>query len=98
MDVDGRPREVEVARSSGFALLDKAACEAVLGALFKPHRRNNVARRMVVIVPVDFFLNVRVARGREASQFDVGGENHHAMSRHAEELGGLGAAALHVGE
>ena len=107
VDVDGHAREVQVARSSGFSALDKAACDAVLGALFKPHRRNNVARSMVVLVPIDFFLNARNERGRGPgagrdhnadSQLDVGGEHHHAMRGHAEELGGLSATALHVGE
>jgi protein TonB len=102
VDVDGQPRDVRVARTSGFALLDKAACEAVLGALFKPHRRNNVARQMLVLVPIDFFLKEAAPRRprdrQERSELDVRGEHHHAMSGHPEELGGLGTAALHVGE
>jgi protein TonB len=96
VDVDGRPRDVSVARSSGFDLLDRAACEAVRGALFKPYRRNNVAQSMVVIVPIDF--NLKPARDRDDSKLNVRGENHHAVRGHAEELGGLSAASLHVGE
>jgi protein TonB len=102
VDVDGQPRDVQVARTSGFALLDKAACEAVLGALFKPHRRNNVARQMLVLVPIDFFLKEGAPRRHrdrgDRSELDVRGEHHHAMSGHPEELGRLGTAALHVGE
>lgn len=101
VDVDGMPRDVRVERSSGFDALDKAACDAVLRAQFKPYRRNNIARAMLVIVPVEFSLNVRTAmRGRHdgESQLDVRGENHHAVGRHAEELGSLSAASLHPGE
>ncbi|HXC60104.1 MAG TPA: energy transducer TonB [Steroidobacteraceae bacterium] len=101
--VDGRASEVSVARSSGFDLLDRAACDAVRSALFKPYRRNNVARAMVVIVPIDFNLKPAAGPGRdrgngEDSQLDVGGEHHHPVRGHAEELGGLSAASLHVGE
>lgn len=64
VDAEGRASEVSVARSSGFDLLDRAACEAVRGALFKPYRRNNVARSMVVIVPVDFNLTPPRGSGR----------------------------------
>jgi len=103
VDVEGLPRDVRVERTSGFPALDKAACEAVLGAQFKPYRRNNIARAMLVIVPVEFSLKVRTAanRGRgdeRDSELDVRGEHHHAMGRHAEELGSLSAASLHPGE
>lgn len=56
VDVEGKPQETTVARTSGYELLDRAACEAVRRALFKPYRRNNVARSMLVIVPVEFSL------------------------------------------
>jgi protein TonB len=103
VDVEGRASEVSVARSSGFDLLDRAACDAVRGALFKPYRRNNVARSMMVIVPIDFNLTPPGGRGRgrdrdQDSKLDVRGEHHHTMRGHAEELGGLSAASLHVGE
>jgi protein TonB len=61
VDVEGRAQEATVARSSGFELLDHAACEAVRRALFKPYRRNNIARSMVVIVPVEFSLTPHMA-------------------------------------
>lgn len=103
VDTDGRAREVTVARSSGFELLDRAACDAVLQALFMPYRQNNVPRSMVVIVPIDFSLTTRTVADRGGrrdrdSELDVRGEHHHAVSRHTEELRGLGAASLHVGE
>ena len=101
VDTDGHAREVSVARSSGFELLDRAACDAVMQAEFMPYRHNNVPRSMVVIVPIEFSLTPRQVadRGRRGnSELDVRGEHHHAMGRHAEELGSLGAAALHVGE
>lgn len=98
VDEEGRPKDVSVARSSGFDLLDRAACEAVRGALFKPYRRNNVAQSMVVIVPIDFNLKPARGRAQDESKFNVRGENHHAVRGHAEELGSLSAASLHVGE
>jgi protein TonB len=64
VDVEGRAQQVEVARSSGFAALDRAACDAVLRAVFKPYRRNNVARSMRVIVPIEFSLAVRTVAAR----------------------------------
>lgn len=61
VDVHGRPRDVQVQESSGFTALDRAACDAVMKALFKPHRHNGVPRSMVVIVPIEFSLTVRTA-------------------------------------
>lgn len=56
---DGRPRHVQIERSSGFALLDEAAREAVLKCLFRPHRENGVAHSASAIVPVQFSLRGR---------------------------------------
>ncbi len=56
IDPEGKPREVVVHRSSGFAQLDAAAREAVLGWLFKPYRENGIARSARAIVPVQFGL------------------------------------------
>jgi protein TonB len=56
---DGRPRDVRIERSSGFALLDEAAREAVLKCLFRPHRENGVAHSASAIVPVQFALSGR---------------------------------------
>ncbi len=62
VETDGHVREVRVDRSSGFASLDKAASESVLGALFRPYMQNGVARAAIVIVPVDFSLKTRGAK------------------------------------
>ena len=59
VDIDGHAREVSVARSSGFELLDRAACDAVMQAAFIPYRQNDVPRRMLVIVPIEFSLTPR---------------------------------------
>jgi protein TonB len=59
VDEEGRPAEVSIAQSSGFELLDGAACSAVRRARFKPYRRDNVARSMVVIVPIEFSIRSR---------------------------------------
>jgi protein TonB len=59
IDPEGRPREVHIERSSGFALLDHAAREALLKSLFRPYRENGVARSASAIVPVRFSLNSR---------------------------------------
>lgn len=69
VEKDGRVREVRVNRSSGFTSLDKAACDAVSGALFRPYLHNGAARAAVVVVPVDFALKTRSAgRGKPRSE------------------------------
>ena len=113
VDETGHAREARVHRSSGFAALDRAACDSVLAALFRPYLHNGVPRSVDVIVPVTFALKQRGGgRGREPPpggpgpghdrhevlELDVRGEDHHAVRGHPEELGSLGAAALHVGE
>ena len=95
VDLEGRAQDVSVAHSSGSELLDRAACDAVRGARFKPYRRNNIPRSMLVIVPVEFSLTQHMVAD---SELDVRRQHHDPMRRHPEELGGLGAAALHVGE
>jgi protein TonB len=59
VDVDGHVRDARVHRSSGFELLDRAACDSVRGALFKPYTLNGAARSALVIVPIDFLLTIR---------------------------------------
>jgi periplasmic protein TonB len=54
--VDGRPRNVALQASSGFALLDKAAQEAVGRWRFVPGQRNGVAVDATVEVPIVFNL------------------------------------------
>ena len=96
VDGSGHAQQAQVHRSSGFAALDRAACDSVLAALFRPYLHNGVPRSVDVIVPITFALTMR--GGGRALKLDVRGENHHAMRGHPEELGRLGTAALHVGE
>lgn len=107
VDGSGHAQKALVHRSSGFATLDRAACDSVLAALFRPYLHNGVPRSVDVIVPITFALTMRGGgrgpprgsdRGRDDLQLDIRGENHHAMRGHPEELGRLGAASLHVGE
>jgi TonB family protein len=105
VDVSGHALKVSVHRSSGFGALDRAACDSVLASLFRPYRHNGVPRSVDVIVPITFALAGRGSdrgpnrgRDRDDLELDVRGEDHHAMRGHAEELGSLGAAALHVGK
>jgi TonB family protein len=62
VETDGRVREVRVDRSSGHSSLDKAATEAMRGALFKPYMHDGIARAAVVIVPMDFGLKTRESK------------------------------------
>lgn len=58
VDVDGRPIEVKVSRSSGSRALDLAARKQVLANwTFRPATRNGVAVEAIGIVPVEFKLN-----------------------------------------
>lgn len=56
IDADGRPREIDVLRSSGHARLDEAAIVAVRAALFRPYVAEGRARAAYVRVPVEFAL------------------------------------------
>jgi protein TonB len=59
---DGRPGDIQIERSSGFALLDRAARDAVREALFRPYVENGVARSIQVLVPIEFSMGQRLAR------------------------------------
>lgn len=61
VEIDGQVRETQVHRSSGNALLDRAACDSVRGALFRPYMVDGAARSALVIVPIDFSLTMRTA-------------------------------------
>lgn len=62
IDTDGRPREVRVHRSSGYEQLDRAGCDAVSRALFKPYRLDGESRSAQVIIPIAFRIGgVRTA-------------------------------------
>jgi periplasmic protein TonB len=54
IDTTGHATEALVQRSSGFRLLDQAACDAVLAALFKPYSRNGVALARYALIPIEF--------------------------------------------
>jgi len=61
IDVQGRPARVELSKSSGYALLDRAAITALRDALFRPFTEAGVAKAVQVLVPVEFSLTERVA-------------------------------------
>ena len=54
VDVLGRPAQIEIERSSGYARLDDAARHAVEKALFRPHEINGVAQPAQVLIPIEF--------------------------------------------
>ncbi len=53
---NGVPQEVAIAATSGEALLDEAALEAVREWVFKPALRNGVPARSWAVVPIEFKL------------------------------------------
>ncbi|MGN6512928.1 MAG: energy transducer TonB, partial [Lysobacteraceae bacterium] len=58
VDVDGRPLDVQVARSSGNRSLDRAAREQVLRQWrFRPAMRDGRAVQAIGLVPVEFRLD-----------------------------------------
>ena len=61
VELDGHVRDAKVHRSSGHEVLDRAACDSVLAALFKPYTQDGVPRSALVIVPIDFSLRVHTA-------------------------------------
>ena len=54
VDVLGRPAQIQIERSSGYARLDDAARVAVEKALFRPHEVNGVAQPAQVLIPIEF--------------------------------------------
>lgn len=56
VDERGRAQRVDVHRSSGHARLDQAALVAIERAEFKPYVANGAARRVYVLVPIEFAL------------------------------------------
>lgn len=54
VDADGRPISVDIARSSGYGRLDRAALSAVRHWRFSPARRGSEAIAGVVLVPIHF--------------------------------------------
>ena len=55
--VDGKPQRAELVSSSGFARLDKAAYETVMGWRYVPGQRSGVAERMAFNVPIHWELS-----------------------------------------
>jgi len=56
VDEQGRPIEIQVAKSSGYPRLDQQAVQAMRAARFKPHVEDGIARRMWVRTPQTFIL------------------------------------------
>lgn len=57
VDEQGRPREVEVAKSSGHPRLDQAAVQAMRAARFQPHLEDGQPRPVWVLAPLNFQLD-----------------------------------------
>lgn len=57
VDEQGRPREIEVAKSSGFPRLDQAALVAMRAARFQPHLEDGQPRMVWVQAPLNFQLD-----------------------------------------
>lgn len=58
----GQAIRIDLHRSSGHDRLDRAAREAVECAKFKPYTEGGVAQPALVLVPIEFTLNQRVAQ------------------------------------
>ena len=56
VDENGRPTDIQVAKSSGYPRLDQQAVQAMRAARFKPHVEDGVARRMWVRTPQTVIL------------------------------------------
>lgn len=54
VDVEGKPAQIRVERTSGYERLDVAATEAVRKALFRPHEVNGVRQAAQVLIPIEF--------------------------------------------
>lgn len=54
VDALGRPAQIQVERSSGYARLDEAARVAVEKFLFRPYEVNGIAQPAQVLIPIGF--------------------------------------------
>ena len=54
ININGEIEKVEIAKSSGYELLDRQACASVGAWRFKPARRNGIAIAMTVQQPITF--------------------------------------------
>ncbi len=57
VSVDGKPQRAELVSSSGFARLDNAAYETVMGWRYVPGQRGGVAETMAFNVPIHWELS-----------------------------------------
>lgn len=57
IDERGVACSIEIATSSGFARLDRAARDAVLQATFRPYVEDGAPRRALVLIPIEFSLS-----------------------------------------
>jgi len=56
IDIDGRPTQVALHKSSSHALLDEEALSAVRKARFKPYAVGGIAQPVWVVIPMKFIL------------------------------------------
>ena len=56
IDIDGRPTQVALHKSSSHALLDDEALSAVRKARFRPYVEGGVAQPVWVLIPINFVL------------------------------------------
>lgn len=61
IDERGAACDVQIENSSGHERLDRAALEAIARAEFRPYVEDGVPRRAMVLIPIEFSLNTRVA-------------------------------------
>ena len=61
IDERGTACDVAVENSSGYERLDRAAREAIARAEFRPYIEDGVPRRAMVLIPIEFSLNTRIA-------------------------------------
>lgn len=54
---DGRVGQAEVRKSSGYAILDQAAVNAVRAWKFEPARKSGIAQKATAQLPIKFVLN-----------------------------------------
>lgn len=64
IDELGRAMRIDVETSSGYPRLDAAARAAVANALFTPYVEDGVARKALVMIPIEFGLRHRYAARR----------------------------------
>jgi protein TonB len=67
IDERGTACDVAIENSSGHPRLDQAAKEAIVRAEFRPYIEDGVARRAMVLIPIEFSLNARVAANGAAN-------------------------------